>query len=74
MAKPNYIFKFQIVDTETDQTIEADYCTITDANIDGFGGCEVVDHEIARMLRNWRSFARAEYEAENYPTEEDDEE
>jgi hypothetical protein len=73
-SKPDYIFKFSIVDVTSGEVVEADYCTITNANISEFGDCEVVDQEVGRMLRNWRKFARAEYEAENYAPPEEDEE
>lgn len=74
MAKPEYIFKCQIVDTTAGDIVEANYCTITNAGITEIGDCEVVDQAVGRMLRNWRTFARAEYEAKEYAPPEEDEE
>jgi hypothetical protein len=61
--KPNYLFRFQIVNETTNDVVSGDYCTITDARIDQYGGCETIDHEVARTLRWWREKGRAEYEA-----------
>ena len=68
----DYRFRFQIVDATTDEVIESDWCTITNAKISGFGECEVVEMEVSRMLRNWRGFARAEYERENFTSDEEE--
>lgn len=58
-----YRFQLSIVD-DSGTVIESDFTTITDARIDEYGGCEVVDHAVAKMMRNWRRFSRAEYEGE----------
>jgi hypothetical protein len=62
MAERNYRFCCQITDETTGEVVETDWCTITDARIDEFGGCEQVDHVTGKLLRNWRNFARAEHE------------
>jgi hypothetical protein len=62
-SKPDYRFKFQIVDESTGEVVEADWCTINDERIDEFGASATVEIHISKMLRNWRNFARDEYEA-----------
>lgn len=62
-VKPEYRFAFQIVDESTDEVVESDFCTITNARIGEFGDCEMVDMAVGKMLRNWRTFAREEHEA-----------
>ena len=55
---PDFRFRCEIVDAETDEVIVQDHCTITDASIDEFGGCEMVDHAVAKMMRYWRASAK----------------
>lgn len=60
MTARNYIFKFEIVDAVTGDVIEMDFTTMTDINEAGF--CDSVDIHVSQMLRNWKRFARVEYE------------
>lgn len=62
--KPDYRFKFQIVDEATGDVIADDWCTLT--TIDEFGGCEAVDHQVASTLRYFTRTGRAKHEAENH--------
>jgi hypothetical protein len=59
--KPEYHFKFQIADATTGEIIECDWCSLSYADPES-----VVNLHVSQMLRNWRNFARAEYERENY--------
>jgi hypothetical protein len=72
MAKPDYRFRFQIVNQTNGDVAESDWVTINDVRIGEFGDCEPVDMAVGKMLRNWRTFARAEYEAKNDPKQECD--
>lgn len=70
-----YRFRIEIIDTTADTVVESDYCTLPDVEfIDGFGGCEAIDRAVAKMLRNWRGFAKHEYEAEMYGAPEESDE
>jgi hypothetical protein len=71
-AQPEYRFTFQITDQTTGEVVENDWCTITDARIGENGECETVDREVGRMLRNWRRFARENYEHCIAPDEDED--
>jgi hypothetical protein len=63
-SKPEYRFKFQIVDETTGEVVHSDWTYFT--TIDEFGGCESVDIHVAAMLRGWQRHARAEYERREY--------
>lgn len=67
--KPDYRFKFEITDETTGEIIIADWLTLGAENIDQFGGCEAVDHAVARMLRMFRQSAREKFEREHYAME-----
>lgn len=67
---PDYRFKFEIADQTTGDIVIADWLTIEPKAIDQFGGCEAVDHAVARMLRMFRQTAREKFEREHYAMEE----
>jgi hypothetical protein len=59
----SYRFKIEIVEEgSSEHAIESDWCTLDHTTIHEFGGCEAVDKMVGKMLRNWRNFAREEYE------------
>ena len=60
MSSRSYRFHFQVVDPETEEVIEENWATLSE--IDQFGGCESVDHQVASTLRAFNRFGRAEYE------------
>lgn len=62
--RPEYRFRFQIVDETTGEVVESDYTYLT--SIDQFGNCESVDIHVAAMLRGFNRNGRAEYERANY--------
>lgn len=62
--KPDYRFKFELVDETTGEAVLVDWVSLSE--VDEIGGCETVDHAVARMLRMFSRNARAEYEAKNY--------
>lgn len=64
---PNYRFSFKITDETTGDMIVADFCSFTQA--DEFGGCETIDHQVARGLRAFERL-REKHERENYPATE----
>lgn len=64
--RPEYRFRFEIVDENRGERVWADVISIDERGIDQFGGCESVEHGVARMLRGFRQHVRAEYERENY--------
>jgi hypothetical protein len=65
MTAPNYRFKFEIVDDSTGEVVERDWLSLPDTDPIGF--CTLsTNTRVAQMLHNWRTFARAEYEAKNY--------
>jgi hypothetical protein len=65
MTAPSYRFRFEIVDQETGEVVERDWVTLPDTDPVGFCTLSINTH-VAQMLHNWRTFARAEYERENY--------
>jgi hypothetical protein len=68
----NYRFKFQIVDTETDEVVEEDWCSFDVTTITEHGDCEVVDIHVGQMMRNWRKVFHAAHQ-ETKRSESDDE-
>lgn len=65
--KPSYRFQCRIVDESTGDVVILDHVSLT--RIDQFGGCESVDHAVARMLRQFEQTAREQYERELTPAE-----
>lgn len=68
-ARPEYRFKFAIVDETTGETVWSDFCGLLPDTIDEFGGCEAVDIHVSSMLRGFKRHVRAEYETKNYAVE-----
>lgn len=62
--KPEYQFRFQIVDKTSGDVVESDWTYFT--SINEFGGCDSVDIHVSAMLRGFQRFARENYERENY--------
>lgn len=58
--KPNYRFKFEIVDETTGDTIEGGSTYLS--GIDAYGRCESVEMEVAQRLRNFETRARDDHE------------
>ena len=56
----NYRLECKVVDASTGETIIQDNTFI--GTIDEYGGCESVDHTVARMLRQFKKSAQKEYE------------
>lgn len=60
MAEREYRFTFSIVDAVTNEVVDCDWCSLVDRDTDRN---ERIDTHVYQMLRNWRKFAREEYEA-----------
>jgi len=67
--KPEYRFKCEIVDAETDMVVASASIFIIPESVTFEGACESVDMEVAALLRAFRSKARAEFEAVHYSTD-----
>ena len=63
--KPQYRFECRIVDQTTGETIERDFISLPDTDPIGFVR-DSIDIHVAQMIRNWRDFARVQYERRTY--------
>ena len=71
----DYRFSFKITEEgSTRHAIERDWVSLDESTIDEFGGCEMVDMAVARLLRIWKEKGRAEYERKVYGDGESEEE
>lgn len=72
MSGPSYRFRFSIIDETSGDVIGEDWCSFDAASVHQDGGCETVDHSVARTLGWFNRTGRAEHEAANYaPAEEE---
>lgn len=60
MTAPNYRFKCMIVNDDEETLVVSDHTHISE--IDQHGGCESVDHTVARMMRQFKAIERKQRE------------
>lgn len=66
--RPEYRFKFAIVDETSGEVVWSDFCSLSAIN--RFGSCESVQIHVTSMLRGFERHVREEYERDNYPERE----
>ena len=62
MTAPNYRFKCMIVNDDEEILVISDHTHLEVDRIDQFGGCESVDHTVARMMRQFKTIERKQRE------------